>query len=245
MVRDTSGGVLPGVSVEASSPALIEKARIGVTDGAGRYRIEDLRPGTYTVTFSLPGFSSVKRDGVELSGTFTATVEVRPVKTLTRASDVAPESPSAPGKKEPAKEVVEQTPEEAPTTARSEEQPIQKTDDVAVIWRRTVERTELPTLSSVLAQATVDLKDGEPSLTLDGGHAGLFNDTVTANLGKIEKIVSEEAGRKIKIKLLTSQKKPVRKRELKEKVMGTPAVREALELFEGRIIDIIPEEKEK
>ena len=52
-VRDTSGGVLPGVTVEAASPALIEKVRTAVTDGNGRYRIEDLRPGIYTVTFTL------------------------------------------------------------------------------------------------------------------------------------------------------------------------------------------------
>jgi len=68
LVRDSSGAVLPGVTVEASSPALIEKVRTTVTDGAGRYRIEELRPGTYAVTFSLPGFATVKRDGVIVSG---------------------------------------------------------------------------------------------------------------------------------------------------------------------------------
>jgi hypothetical protein len=74
VVRDTSGAVLPGVTAEAASPALIEKVRSVVTDGSGQYRIENLRPGTYTVTFTLPGFSSVKREGVELSGTFVATI---------------------------------------------------------------------------------------------------------------------------------------------------------------------------
>jgi hypothetical protein len=68
-VRDASGGVLPGVTVEAASPALIEKVRTSLTDGSGRYRIEDLRPGTYTVTFTLPGFVTLKRDGVQVSGT--------------------------------------------------------------------------------------------------------------------------------------------------------------------------------
>ncbi len=67
VVRDTSGGVLPGVTVEASSPALIEKVRTAVTDGTGQYLIIDLRPGTYVVTFSLPGFTSVKREGLSLS----------------------------------------------------------------------------------------------------------------------------------------------------------------------------------
>ena len=74
VVKDASGGVLPGVSVEAASPALIEKVRTAVTDGSGQYRIEDLRPGTYTLTISLTGFSTYKREGIELTGTFTATI---------------------------------------------------------------------------------------------------------------------------------------------------------------------------
>jgi hypothetical protein len=73
-VRDSSGAVLPGVTVEASSPALIEKVRSVVSDAGGIYRIVDLRPGTYSVTFTLPGFNAVKQDGIELTGTFTATV---------------------------------------------------------------------------------------------------------------------------------------------------------------------------
>jgi len=74
VVRDTSGAVLPGVTVEASSPALIEKVRSATTDGTGQYRIENLRPGVYTVSFALSGFSTVRREGIELTGTFTATV---------------------------------------------------------------------------------------------------------------------------------------------------------------------------
>ena len=74
VVKDASGAVLPGVTVEAASPALIEKVRSVVTDGAGQYRIVDLRPGAYTVTFSLPGFASVRREGIELAGTFVATI---------------------------------------------------------------------------------------------------------------------------------------------------------------------------
>src|SRR6266571_6853445 len=74
VVKDASGGVLPGVTVEAASPALIEKVRSVVTDDTGQYRIVDLRPGTYSVTFTLPGFSTVKREGIEITGTFVATV---------------------------------------------------------------------------------------------------------------------------------------------------------------------------
>ena len=73
-VRDSSGAVLPGVTVEASSPALIEKVRTATTDGNGQYRIVDLRAGEYTVTFSLTGFSTVRREGVALEGSFTATI---------------------------------------------------------------------------------------------------------------------------------------------------------------------------
>ncbi len=74
VVRDASGAIIPGVTVEASSSALIEKVRTAVTDGAGQYRITELRPGTYTVTFTLTGFNTVRREGIELEGTFVATV---------------------------------------------------------------------------------------------------------------------------------------------------------------------------
>src|SRR5688572_26684002 len=74
VVRDASGSVLPGVTVEAASPALIEKVRAAVTDGDGNYRIISLRPGTYKVTFTLPGFSTVVRQGIELTSDFAATV---------------------------------------------------------------------------------------------------------------------------------------------------------------------------
>ena len=74
VVKDASGAVLPGVTVEAASPALIEKIRSVVTDGTGQYKIIDLRPGAYTVTFTLPGFNTVKREGIELAGSFAAAV---------------------------------------------------------------------------------------------------------------------------------------------------------------------------
>jgi carboxypeptidase family protein len=76
LVQDASGAVLPGVSVEASSPVLIEQSRSVVTDGAGRYSIVDLRPGTYTVTFTLPGFKTVRREGIILEGAFAAQVNM-------------------------------------------------------------------------------------------------------------------------------------------------------------------------
>ena len=74
VVKDASGAVLPGVTVEAASPVLIEKVRSVSSDATGQYRIVNLLPGTYSVTFTLPGFSTVKREGIELTGSFVATV---------------------------------------------------------------------------------------------------------------------------------------------------------------------------
>src|SRR5256712_12188125 len=74
IVKDSSGGILPGVNVEASSPVLIEKSRTVVTDGTGQYRIVDLKPGTYSVTFTLSGFATIKREGIELTGAGVATI---------------------------------------------------------------------------------------------------------------------------------------------------------------------------
>jgi hypothetical protein len=74
VVRDTTGAVLPGVTVEAASPALIEQVRSATTDANGAYKIDNIRPGVYVLTFSLPGFATVKREGVELQSNFTSTI---------------------------------------------------------------------------------------------------------------------------------------------------------------------------
>src|SRR2546428_12258149 len=76
VVRDASEAVLPGVTVEASSPALIEKVRSGVTDGSGQYRITELTPGTYTVTYALTGFARVVREGLTLTGSGAITIDI-------------------------------------------------------------------------------------------------------------------------------------------------------------------------
>jgi carboxypeptidase family protein len=94
IVRDTSGAILPGVTVEASSPALIEKVRTAVSDGTGQYRIIDLDPGTYQVTFALPGFTKVVREGVQISGSavFTINADMR-VGALEETITVTGETP--------------------------------------------------------------------------------------------------------------------------------------------------------
>ena len=76
VVKDASGAVLPGVSVEATSSVLTEKVRAVVTDGTGQYRIVELPPGTYSLTFTLQGFNVVKREGVVLTGSLTAAIDV-------------------------------------------------------------------------------------------------------------------------------------------------------------------------
>ena len=93
-VRDTTGAVLPGVTVEASSPALIEKVRAVVTDDAGLYKIIELRPGTYSVTFTLTGFNTIRREGIEIATGFTAPVNVEmPVGSLQETITVTAASP--------------------------------------------------------------------------------------------------------------------------------------------------------
>src|SRR5262245_27502018 len=94
VVRDNSGGVMPGVTVEASSPALIEKSRTAVTDGSGQYRIIALVPGTYTVTFTLEGFNKIERTGIELRAETILTVNAElKVGTLAETITVTGASP--------------------------------------------------------------------------------------------------------------------------------------------------------
>src|SRR5882724_6872242 len=94
VVKDTTGAVLPGVAVEAASPALIEKVRSATTDSNGAYKIENLRPGTYSLTFNLPGFSSIKKDAIELPSNFTSTINAElKVGSLEETVTVSGESP--------------------------------------------------------------------------------------------------------------------------------------------------------
>jgi hypothetical protein len=94
-VRDTSSGVMPGVTVEVASPALIEKVRTAVTDGSGQYTVINLPVGTYSVTFTLPGFNTVRREGVQLPANFTATINAElNVGTVEESIVVTGESPT-------------------------------------------------------------------------------------------------------------------------------------------------------
>ncbi len=120
VVRDTSGAVLPGVTVEAASPALIEKVRSGVTNEAGQYRIVDLRPGTYSLSFKLPGFNSVVRENIELEANFTAPINIEMrIGSLEETLTVTGESPVVDVQTSHRREVVSQELIEALPTGRN------------------------------------------------------------------------------------------------------------------------------
>src|SRR4030095_16312669 len=94
VVKDVSGAVLPGVTVEAPSDVLIERGRSVISDGQGVYRIVDLRPGIYNVTFTLPGFNTFKREGIDLPSEFTATINAEmKLGTVEETVTVTGESP--------------------------------------------------------------------------------------------------------------------------------------------------------
>lgn len=111
-----------------------------------------------------------------------------------------------------------------------------ETRDISLCWQRTLEKIEAP-LSSKLSQAGFELKGDELFLALNGGQT-VFKDAISKNLKLIEKILSEEAGSRIKIKIETFHKKTPHKKDLKERVMDEPVVKDVLELFDGRIVDV-------
>ncbi|HKF67989.1 MAG TPA: TonB-dependent receptor [Vicinamibacterales bacterium] len=119
-VKDATGAVLPGVTVEASSPALIEKTKSAVTNEAGQYRVVDLRPGVYAVTFTLTGFSSVRREGVVLEANFTAPINVEmKVGAVAESVTVTGQSPVVDVQTSQRREVVNQQLLEALPTGRN------------------------------------------------------------------------------------------------------------------------------
>jgi hypothetical protein len=120
VVKDSTGAVLPGVTVEASSPALIEKVKSATTNEAGQYRIVDLRPGTYSVTFTLTGFNTVVRDGIVLESNFTAPINVEMrVGAVAENVTVTGESPVVDVQTSTRREVVTQQQLESIPTGRS------------------------------------------------------------------------------------------------------------------------------
>jgi hypothetical protein len=120
VVKDATGAVLPGVAVEASSPALIEKSHTAVTNEAGQYRVIDLRPGTYQVTFTLSGFVTVVREGIVLDANFVAPLNVNmTVGGVQQSITVTGQSPVVDVQTSQRREVVTQELLEALPTGRS------------------------------------------------------------------------------------------------------------------------------
>jgi DNA polymerase-3 subunit gamma/tau len=130
------------------------------------------------------------------------------------------------------KEPASEPPQKRPAAVQND------TGEAKRAWERTVARID-PPLASKIGHASAELREDTLFLTLDGGHA-VFEDSIRKNLRDIEKLLGEEAGKRISITLSVLQKKGSRKKGLKEKVMEEPLIKEALELFEGRIVDISP-----
>ena len=111
-------------------------------------------------------------------------------------------------------------------------------EDISTVWQKVIETIDVP-LASKLEHAHIELQGNELRLILNGGHT-VFRDTISENLNAIEQKITEHAGRKIGVTITVQQKKTVKKKDLKEKALEEPLVKEALELFEGRIVDVIP-----
>jgi len=119
-----------------------------------------------------------------------------------------------------------------------ESPPVTGAEDISALWKKVIETIDAP-LASKLAHAHIELQGSELQIILNGGHA-VFRDTISENLKAIEQKVTEHAGRRIGVRITVQQKKVVKKKDLKEKALEEPLVKEALELFEGRIVDVIP-----
>jgi DNA polymerase-3 subunit gamma/tau len=141
----------------------------------------------------------------------------------------------------PVQEIDTDEEEKEPASEPPQKQPAAVKNDAGEeksAWERTVARID-PPLASKITHAAAEFREDTLFLTLDGGHA-VFEDAIRKNLKDIEKVLAEEAGKKISITLSAQQKKAGRKKGLKEKVMEEPLIKEALELFEGRVVDISP-----
>ena len=180
---------------------------------------------------------------------------IQSVKTVqTETPAIMPEKIREPeilyASEEPAEEKTQEEPEKALAADTEEDaedddgpieetpsSPVMTTDrDLSSAWAKALDKIEAP-LASKISQAGVEFKSDELLLTLDGGHA-VFEDAIKKSLKSLENIVSAEYGNKVRIKLVISQKKSPSKKDLKKKTMNEPVVREALELFEGRVVDV-------
>jgi hypothetical protein len=189
VVKDASGAVLPGVTVEASSEVLIERVRTVVTDTEGAYRIVDLRPGVYNLSFTLTGFNTFKRDGLMLPAEFNATVnaELR-IGTLEETITVTGESPVVDTTSAARVRVLDREAIDAIPTGRSIQGMAQLIPGINMNLpdtggARAMQQTYMSTRGMTLANNTV-LVDGlmVNGLQLDGGVQSYFNDAMNAEM---------------------------------------------------------------
>jgi DNA polymerase-3 subunit gamma/tau len=141
------------------------------------------------------------------------------------------ETPPLPG--EDIADLDEETAEDIPGAVS-----IPENQDIASVWKKVLETIDAP-LASKLENAAIELRGSDLQIILNGGHA-VFQDTISRSLKSIEEKLAEHAGRKIRISIVVQQKKTVKKKDLKETALKEPVIQEALELFEGRIVDVIP-----
>jgi DNA polymerase-3 subunit gamma/tau len=209
---------------------------------------------------------NIDRYSTQVTGTVEAVQTLGPAHTIrpveTKAADIAPEE-TGPAIVQSAGEIGPTAEEEIPEDAAADisgdiadsedtEEPVEEISSVippvanvnlSSAWAKTLEKID-PPLASKISQSSVEFREDGLLLTLDGGHA-VFEDAIKKNLKSLEKIMSGEYGENVRIKLAISQKKAPRRKDLREKAMNEPVVREALELFDGRIVDVTPIENKQ
>jgi len=200
VVRDASGGVMPGVTVEASSPALIEKTRTVVTDGEGQYKIISLSPGTYTVTFTLTGFNTVKREGIEITNDFTAGVNAElKVGSIEETITVSGQSPlidtqSVTQKKALTSELIDALPtgrtwQNLSTLVAGVSVPLSSTD----VGGSNNERYQTMTVHGSRADQMPLVMNGMPYNNMNNTGGG-YNTTLVINTGTVQEMTVTTSG---------------------------------------------------
>jgi hypothetical protein len=192
VVRDSSGAVLPGVIVEAESPALIERVRSAATDDTGRYRIENLRPGTYSISFVLPGFATVRQEGVVLAGAFTATINADlNVSAVEETVSVTAETPVVDTQRALRQRVIDtETMNLLPLASRNDKDLALLIPGVGLSSGGLAQPTDDLTVTnlSVHGSRNVDARITTLGLTMGSGPQGGGNTMTTINMGALQEV---------------------------------------------------------
>jgi DNA polymerase-3 subunit gamma/tau len=201
--------------------------------GTSRQETDTVLPTTEAVSpLTAPAGKDRAREGSRLISPQPKTAADVPYEDVPYEEEVA--APPAPNRPDGAISE-DDTAEDIPETAL-----ISEAEDISSVWKKVIETIDAP-LASKLEHTHIELQGNELRIILNGGHA-VFRDTISTNLKAIEQKITEHAGRKIGVTITVQQKKAAKKKDLKEKALEEPFVKEALELFEGRIVDVIPME---